>query len=109
MTFPPFPQKSFLALLALAPTLLILKCAKRTPKEPRLLKDLRNVADTDHVIVQQLFGSEYDIIIVGGGGFPFVSILIPQPTPSPHRNRGLRSRRSSLRGTQSSGVAGRIR
>ena len=72
-----FPQTSYLALLALVPALLILKSAKRIPKEPRLLKDLKNVADADHVVVHQLFGSEYDIIIAGGGGFPFVPILIP--------------------------------
>ena len=75
MKSPPFPQKSFLALLALVPAFLIPKSAKRTPKERRLLKDLKDVTDADRVVVQQLFDSEFDIIIVGGGRSPFVSIL----------------------------------
>ena len=108
MISPPLPQKSLLALLALVPALLILKAAKRTPKEPRLLKDLKDVADADHVVVQRLFDSEFDIIIVGGGRSPFVSILVPQLIPTSHRNRGLCSRRPSLRGTRSSGFTGRI-
>ena len=73
----PLPPKTYLTLLALASALLILK-ARRAPKKPLLLKDLKDAAA--HVdagdVTGQPFDSEYDIIIVGGGEFPFVSIRL---------------------------------
>lgn len=54
---------------ALVSALLILAAARRAAKKPSLLTDIRNV-DTGDVTSRQLFGSEYDIIIVGGGEFP---------------------------------------
>ena len=72
---PPFPQKSHLVLLALVSALLVLKAAKRAPKKP-LLKDLKDAAS--HVTGQQLFDSEYDIIIVGGGKFSLFRSLSQQ-------------------------------
>ena len=73
---PPFLQNTHLAVLAVVSALLVLKATKRAPKKPLLLNDLKDVAsqvDASGVSGQQLFGSEYDIIIVGGGEFPFVS------------------------------------
>jgi len=95
-----FPQKTHLALLAVASALLILKAVKRAPKKPILLTDLKDVpskVDADGFTGQQLFDPEYDIIIVGGGEFPLLSIYLGPSTPC--RNRGLCSRRPSLRGT----------
>jgi len=70
----PFPPRTYLTLLALVSALLVLK-ARRAPKKPLLLKNLKLAADAD-----QPFDSEYDIIIVGGGEFPFVSIRLgPSP------------------------------
>jgi len=78
---PPFLQNTHLALLAVVSALLVLKATRRAPKKPRLLNDLKDVAsqvDASGVSGQQLFGSEYDIIIVGGGEFPIVpSALVP--------------------------------
>ena len=96
-------ENSHLVLVALVSALLIFKVAT---KKPRLLKDLKDV--TSHAHGRQLFDSEYDIIIVGGGESLSVSTLVPQSTATARRNRGLCPRRSSHRGTQSSGVAGRI-
>lgn len=76
---PPFLQNTHLALLAVVSALLVLRATKRTPKKPLLLNDLKDVAsqvDASGVSGQQLFGSEYDIIIVGGGEFPFVSLRL---------------------------------
>ena len=67
-------RKSQLTLLTIVSALLIIRAARRTPKKIPLLKDLRDVAseklDADDVTSQQLFDSQYDIIIVGGGEFP---------------------------------------
>lgn len=71
----PFPQNTHVALLAVVSALLILKATKRAPEKP-LLKNLRDVVSqvsADGVTGRQLFESEYDMIIVGGGEFAFVS------------------------------------
>jgi hypothetical protein len=68
----PLPRNSHLALIAVVSALLILKATKRAPKKPLHFNDLRDLAsrvDTTHGVVgQELFESEYDIIIIGGGG-----------------------------------------
>ena len=65
----PLPNRSYLTLLAVVSALLILKLrARRTPKKPLLLKDLKNVDAGD--VAGPLFDSEYDIIIAGGGEPP---------------------------------------
>ena len=99
-------ENSQLALVALISAFLIFKATKLATGKPRLLKDLKDVAS--HADGRQLFDTEYDIIIVGGGESLFVSPLVPQPTATSRRNRGLCPRRSSHRRTQSSGAAGRI-
>ena len=71
----PFPPKTYLTLLAVVSALLILK-ARRAPKKPLLLKDLKAAASVD--ITGQPFDSEYDIIIVGGGEFP-LSLFVSAP------------------------------
>lgn len=70
---PPPPKGARLALHALVSPLLFFKAPKL--KKPRLLKDLKDV--TSHADGQQLFDSEYDIIIIGGGESLFVSIFGP--------------------------------
>ena len=79
----PFPPKTYLTVLAVVSALLILK-ARRAPKKLLLLRNLRDAAA--HVdagdVTGQLFDSEYDIIIVGGGDFPLsLFVLAPSPTP----------------------------
>jgi hypothetical protein len=75
---PPLPQNTHLALLAVVSTLLILKATKSAP-EKHLLKDLKDFASqvgADGVAGQQLFESEYDIIIVGGGELSFECVWL---------------------------------
>lgn len=92
----PFSKNSHVAFLAVVSALLILKVAKRAPDKP-LLKDLNDVVSqvgAGDVTGKQLFEPEYDIIIVGGGEPPFVSLRLGPLTS--HRNRGLCPRRSTL-------------
>lgn len=103
-----FPQKTHLVLLAAVSAFLVLRAAKRAHKKPLLtsFEDAASKVDADGFTGQGLFDTEYDIIIVGGGEFPFLSIYLGPSTS--RRNRGLCSRRPSLRGAQPTGFAGRI-
>lgn len=90
-----------LALLAVVSALIVLKVAKRAPKKPLLLTDLKDAASQG-----TLSDLDYDIIIVGGGE-SLVATIRASPS-SDSRDRGLRSRRSTLRGARSTSVAHRV-
>lgn len=74
----PFPQNTHVALVVVVSALLILKATKCAPEKPLLknLKDIVSQVGADSVTGQQPFGSEYDIIIVGGGEFGFASVCL---------------------------------
>jgi hypothetical protein len=80
------PRNSHLALIAVVSALLILKATKRAPKKPLHFNDFRDLAsrvDTHGVAGQELFESEYDIIIIGGGGVSLSTLSAPERLKPP--------------------------
>ena len=80
---PMSPPNTHLALTAVVSALLIFRATKRAPKKHLpLLNDLKAIAsqvDANDVTGEHLFGSEYDIVIVGGGEFAFVPFVSGSP------------------------------
>ena len=80
---PPFHPRTQLALLAVVSALIILRVAKRAPKKPLLLTDLKDAA-SKLTAGGVLADPEYDIIIVGGGEFPLsLSVSVPYSLQGP--------------------------